>query len=69
LVELAAKRGCWLGRLSGGDLVGDADFLGLVDDALNGAAGHQDAAPGLEDAVGGVVDGDLRVALAEIGVG
>jgi hypothetical protein len=68
-VELAAKRGCWLGRLSGGDLVCNADFLGLVDYALNGAAGHEDAAGGLEDSVGGVVDCDLRVAMAEIGVG
>ena len=68
-MELAAKCGRGPRGLSGGDLVGDADFLGLVDYALDGAAGHQDAAGGLEDSVGGVVDCDLRVAIAEIGVG
>ena len=39
--EFAAKRcGRGLRGLGGGDLVGDADFLGLVDYTLDGTAGH-----------------------------
>ena len=66
-VAAALTRG--LADCGGCDFVGDAEFLGLVDYALDGAAGHQDAAGGFEDSPGGVVErrfagnggGDRRV--------
>ena len=57
--------GVLLGSENGCVLVLCADFLGLPDHGLYGAAGQQDAAFGFEDAPGVFVEGDLRIVFAQ----